>query len=95
MVAIGDKFKRFAAALAAGASAPAHFLCGKLPIALVLWNKLPERGWPRGFVDFLKHPPRWFVGLSLPLPFGSSDRYFCASFGPSRAVEPMTSASSS
>ena len=62
MVAIGDKFKRFAAALAAGASASAHFLCGKLPIALVLWNKLPERGWPRGFVDFLKQPPRWFVG---------------------------------
>ena len=64
--AFGDKFKRFTAAFAkatlAGASASARFLRGKLPIALVLWNKLPERGWPRGVVDFLKHPPRWFVG---------------------------------
>jgi uncharacterized protein YjbI with pentapeptide repeats len=66
MAAIGNKFKRFTAALPkatlAGASASARFLRSKLAIALVLWNKLPEKGWPSGFVDFLKHPPRWFVG---------------------------------
>jgi hypothetical protein len=71
MAAIGDKFKRFTVALVeatlAGASASARFLRGKLPIALFIWDKLPERGWPRGFVDFLKHPPRWFVGLCSAL----------------------------
>ena len=64
-------FTRLTAALArgalAGASTSVCFLRGKLPIVMGLWKKLPEEGWPRGFVDFLKHPPRGFVGLCSAL----------------------------